>query len=61
MLGIMRDEVYNIMKDFDGFKIIKDITIKLLNDVSDIYLYNWIIYPIFISKKLIEIKIKHNV
>ena len=31
----MRDEVYNIMKDFDGFKIIKDITIKLLNDVSD--------------------------
>ena len=34
-IKLMRDEIYNIMKDFDGFKIIKDITIKLLNDVYD--------------------------
>ena len=34
-IKLMRDEIYNIMKDFDGFKIIKDVTIKILNIVDD--------------------------
>ena len=36
-IKLMRDEIYNIMKDFDGFKIIKDITIKILNETDDVY------------------------
>jgi DNA polymerase III delta prime subunit len=36
-IKLMRDEIYNIMKDFDGFKIIKEITIKILNELSDVY------------------------
>jgi replication factor C subunit 3/5 len=36
-IKLMREEIYNIMKDFDGFKIIKDITIKILTSIDDVF------------------------